>query len=80
MDFGLSDEQLALQGTARRFAREQVAPVAAQYDRTAEFPREVIRKAWELGLSSTLIPVESPPILSRSSAATATRATTPSRS
>lgn len=58
MDFGLSDEQLALQATARRFAREQVAPVAAHFDRTAEFPREVIRQAWELGLSNTVIPVE----------------------
>jgi acyl-CoA dehydrogenase len=58
MDFGLSDEQLALQTTARRFAREQVAPIAAEHDRTGEFPREVIRKAWELGLSSTVIPPE----------------------
>jgi acyl-CoA dehydrogenase len=56
MDFGLSDEQLALQATARRFAREEIAPIAAQHDRTGEFPREVIRKAWELGLSSTVIP------------------------
>jgi acyl-CoA dehydrogenase len=58
MHFGLSDEQIALQDTARRFAREQVAPVAAHYDRTAEFPREVIRQAWELGLASTVIPAE----------------------
>jgi acyl-CoA dehydrogenase len=58
MDFGLSDEQLALQTTARRFAREQVAPIAAEHDRSGEFPREVIRKAWELGLSSTVIPPE----------------------
>jgi len=58
MEFGLSDEQLALQGTARRFAREQVAPIAAHHDHTAEFPREVIRQAWELGLASTVIPVE----------------------
>jgi acyl-CoA dehydrogenase len=58
MDFGLSDEQLALQATARRFAREEVAPIAAHHDRTGEFPREVIRKAWELGLASTVIPPE----------------------
>jgi acyl-CoA dehydrogenase len=58
MDFGLSDEQLALKATAGRFAREEVAPVAAHFDRTGEFPREVIRKAWELGLSSTAIPTE----------------------
>ena len=55
MDFDLSDEQLALQATARRFAREEVAPVAAAYDRSAEFPRELFRKAWELGLSNTVI-------------------------
>ncbi len=58
MEFGLSDEQLALQTTARRFAREQVAPIAAEFDRSGEFPREVIRKAWELGLSNTVIPSE----------------------
>ena len=37
MDFGLSDEQLALQETARRFAREQIAPIAAEHDRPASF-------------------------------------------
>jgi acyl-CoA dehydrogenase len=58
MDFARSDEQSALQETARRFAREEVAPVAARYDQTAEFPRELIRKSWELGLSSTAIPQE----------------------
>jgi acyl-CoA dehydrogenase len=58
MDFALSDEQLALQETARRFAREEVAPVAAEHDRSGEFPREVIRKAWELGFVSTVIPAE----------------------
>ncbi len=56
MDFGLSDEQLALQATARRFASEEIAPVAAGYDRSGEFPRHLIEKAWELGLSSTAIP------------------------
>jgi acyl-CoA dehydrogenase len=58
MQFGLTDEQLVLQETARRFAVEEVAPVAAQYDQSGEFPRALIRKAWELGLSSTAIPPE----------------------
>ena len=58
MDFALDDELLALQDTARRFADEEVSPVAAEYDQTAEFPRAVIEKAWELGLSSTCIPPE----------------------
>jgi acyl-CoA dehydrogenase len=56
MDFDLSDEQLALQATARRFAREEVAPVAARYDRSGEFPRQLFEQAWQLGLSNTVIP------------------------
>ncbi len=58
MDFQLSDEQLALQETARRFAQAEIAPVAADYDQSGEFPYEIIKKAWELGLSSTCIPAE----------------------
>jgi acyl-CoA dehydrogenase len=58
LDFVLDDELLALQQTARRFAEEEVMPIAAEYDRTADFPRAVIEKAWELGLSSTCIPPE----------------------
>jgi len=58
MDFGLTDEQLALQDTARRFAREEIAPVAGQYDQSGEFPRHIMQRAWELGLSSTCIPNE----------------------
>ena len=56
MDFSLSDEQLALQETARRFARTEIAPAAAHYDQVGEFPREIIRKAWELGLVSMCVP------------------------
>jgi len=56
MDFALTDEQQALQATARRFAQTEIAPAAAHYDQTGEFPREIIRKAWELGLVSTAIP------------------------
>ena len=58
MHFGLTDEQLVLQEAARRFAVAEVAPVAAQYDQSGEFPRALIQKAWELGLSSTAIPPE----------------------
>ena len=58
MDFSLTDEQLVLQETAHRFAREEIAPVAAAYDQSGEFPRAIIQKAWDLGLTSTAIPVE----------------------
>ena len=57
MDFQLTPEQIQLRDTARRFAREVMAPVAKDYDRSGEFPREVIAKAFELGLlNMTLSP------------------------
>ena len=58
MDFALSDEQLALQGTARRFAETEIVPIAPHHDQTSEFPMDVMKKAWELGLSSASIPAE----------------------
>ena len=58
MDFTLTDEQHALQETARRFAQNEIAPAAAHHDQTAEFPREIIKKAWELGLVSMCVPEE----------------------
>ena len=58
MEFGLTDEQLMLQETARRFAQNEIAPIAAEHDQTGEFPRDVMKKAWELGLSSTCIAPE----------------------
>lgn len=58
MDFELDDDLLALQQTARRFADEEIIPVAAKYDVSGEFPTEILRKAWELGLSHTFIPEE----------------------
>jgi len=58
MNFDLTDEQRLLEETAARFAREEIAPVAAHYDQTAEFPREIIQRAWELGLASTALPSE----------------------
>lgn len=58
MDFSLSDEQLALQEMARRFAEEKIKPVAADYDQSGEFPHEIMKEAWELGLSCLSIPSE----------------------
>jgi acyl-CoA dehydrogenase len=56
MEFELSAEQLALQETARRFARDEIAPAAAEYDQSAQFPRPLVEKAWELGLLNTVVP------------------------
>ena len=58
MDFELSDEQLALQATARRFAETEIVPIAPHHDQTSEFPMAVMKQAWELGLSNTSLPAE----------------------
>ena len=58
MDFQLSDDQLSLQETARRFARDVIAPAAAEHDQAGTFPREILKQAFELGLMSTCIPAE----------------------
>ncbi|MER3489981.1 MAG: acyl-CoA dehydrogenase [Meiothermus sp.] len=58
IDFSLTDEQKQLQALARRFAREQIAPVAGEYDRKEEVPWPVIEKLFEVGLLNAIIPEE----------------------
>ncbi len=50
MHFRLTEEQQMIQDTARDFARSEIAPVAAEFDASGEFPLENIRKMGELGL------------------------------
>ncbi|NWV18446.1 ACADM protein, partial [Origma solitaria] len=52
----LTDEQKEFQATARKFAMEEIIPVAAQYDKTGEYPVPLIKRAWELGLMNSHIP------------------------
>jgi acyl-CoA dehydrogenase len=56
VDFSLTDEQKALQDLAREFAAKEIAPAAAHHDQTGEFPKEVLQKAFDLGLMNTHIP------------------------
>ncbi|MEW5853572.1 MAG: acyl-CoA dehydrogenase family protein [Myxococcota bacterium] len=58
MDFSLTEEQLQLQKTAHDFAEKVIRPKAAHHDETGEFPLEIIKKAWELGLVNCHIPQE----------------------
>jgi isovaleryl-CoA dehydrogenase len=50
MQTTFTDEQTDIQETTRRFARELVAPLAAELDRDARFPTEAWEKGAELGL------------------------------
>uniref|UniRef100_A0A8D0R4N8 Medium-chain specific acyl-CoA dehydrogenase, mitochondrial n=2 Tax=Sus scrofa TaxID=9823 RepID=A0A8D0R4N8_PIG len=54
--FELTEQQKEFQATARKFAREEIIPVAAEYDRTGEYPVPLLKRAWELGLMNTHIP------------------------
>lgn len=56
--FDLSEEQQALKEMARKFAEKEIAPFVPKYDESAEFPMEIIRKAWEVGLMNIAIPQE----------------------
>jgi acyl-CoA dehydrogenase len=56
--FALTEEQKMIQQLARDFARNEMAPVAEEYDRSHEYPWPVIKKAQELGLTTMNIPEE----------------------
>jgi acyl-CoA dehydrogenase len=56
LDFALTEEQRALVTTARDFARKEIIPVAARYDESGDFPRELLRRAWETGLMNAEVP------------------------
>ena len=56
MDFSLTPEQIAVREAARDFARGEVDPVVDEIDESQRFPREVIRKAGELGFLGVIFP------------------------
>jgi acyl-CoA dehydrogenase len=58
VSFALTEEQKMIQQLARDFARNEMAPVAEEYDRSHEYAWPVIKKAQELGLTTMNIPEE----------------------
>ncbi|WP_431687786.1 acyl-CoA dehydrogenase family protein [Hahella sp. NBU794] len=58
MNFELSEQQIAFRDSARAFAEKELAPHAAEWDATAHFPVETIRKAGEMGFLSLYTPEE----------------------
>jgi acyl-CoA dehydrogenase len=55
-DLNYTDEQKDLQETARKFAREKIAPIAGRLDEEGHFPVELLQEAWRLGLMNCEIP------------------------
>jgi alkylation response protein AidB-like acyl-CoA dehydrogenase len=58
MDFSLTEDQQMIRDAAREFAQNEIAPVAAEFDRSGEFPLETIKAAAELGFMGIEIPEE----------------------
>lgn len=58
MDFDLTEEQRMIQETIRKFADEEIAPVASENDKKAHFPRDLFEKLAALGFMGTPIPEE----------------------
>src|SRR3954465_12992546 len=58
MEFTLGDDQREIQALARDFARDQIEPNAAAWDRAHGFPRELLGRLAELGLLGVCIPEE----------------------
>jgi butyryl-CoA dehydrogenase len=56
MNIELTPEQQMIQGMAREFAQEHIAPIAAEIDRDARFPHETVKRMGELGLLGITVP------------------------
>jgi alkylation response protein AidB-like acyl-CoA dehydrogenase len=58
MDFRFTEDQLSIQSVARDFAQKRIAPIAADFDKSGEFPLETIREMGALGLMGIEVPHE----------------------
>ncbi len=58
LNFGLPEEVEALRDMVHRFAQERIAPIAAEIDRSNEFPAHLWREMGEIGLLGITVPEE----------------------
>ena len=58
MDYELSDEQKQIRDEVRRFAENEIAPIAGEYDREEKYPHDLIETAGEMGMLGATIPAE----------------------
>ncbi len=54
----LTDEHRMIRDAARDFAQKEIAPIAAEFDESGEFPRETIQKMGEMGFMGIEVPEE----------------------
>ena len=58
LDFMLGDDINALRDAVRDFAQAEIAPRAAEIDRTDQFPMDLWRKMGDLGVLGITVPEE----------------------
>jgi butyryl-CoA dehydrogenase len=58
MDLDLTEDQLLVQQAARDFAQREIAPKAAELDKTGRWPTEIVARMAELGFLGLAIPAE----------------------
>src|SRR3954468_14939288 len=58
LNFQLGEDIDALRDTVREFARSEIAPRAAEADRSDQFPMDLWRKMGELGVLGITVPEE----------------------
>ncbi|MFC6720013.1 acyl-CoA dehydrogenase family protein [Halobacteriaceae archaeon SHR40] len=58
MEFGLTQEQRQIRDEVRKFAENEIRPVASEYDREEKYPHEVVDEAAKMGLLGAHIPME----------------------
>jgi alkylation response protein AidB-like acyl-CoA dehydrogenase len=56
--FPLSDEHKMIREAARDFAQNEIAPIAAQFDESGEFPYQTIQKMGAMGFMGLEVPEE----------------------
>ena len=54
--FPLTEEHEMIRQAARDFAQKEIAPIAAEFDETGEFPMQTIRKMGEMGFMGIEVP------------------------
>ncbi len=58
MDLQLTEEHKMIRDMAREFAQNEIAPIAAHYDETGEFPYDTIKKMGAQGFMGIEVPEE----------------------
>jgi alkylation response protein AidB-like acyl-CoA dehydrogenase len=54
--FPFTNEHKMIRDTARDFAQKEIAPIAAEFDESGEFPMETVKKMGAMGFMGIEVP------------------------